>query len=146
MQLTEKNGLVINIDDKTKYYTESQLKELIRFFENNQIPNGDTFIVKNSYKELEQEPNNANNSLTFEEYNMNNQEEKKEMINNPSHYGGKENVYEVIKICEHYKLDEDAYLFNVIKYILRAGRKDNYIQDLKKASWYLERKIKNLEK
>lgn len=68
------------------------------------------------------------------------------MINNPQHYGGADNVYEVIKVCEHFRLDEDAYLFNVVKYILRAGKKDGYLQDLKKAQWYLNRKITNLEK
>lgn len=77
-------------------------------------------------------------------------EEKKDLfcekVNHPQHYGGGDNPYEVIKICEHYELDKDAYLFNVIKYILRAGKKDDFLQDLKKAAWYLDRKIKNLEK
>ena len=34
---------------------------------------------------------------------------------------------------------------NVIKYVARAGRKDDELEDLKKASWYLQREIKNLE-
>lgn len=34
---------------------------------------------------------------------------------------------------------------NVIKYTARAGRKDDELQDLRKALWYLEREIKNLE-
>ena len=68
----------------------------------------------------------------------------KEMVNHPLHYGGAENVYEVIKIIEHYDLG--FHLGNTIKYVLRAGKKkDNLIQELKKAKWYLERKIKNLE-
>jgi hypothetical protein len=71
----------------------------------------------------------------------------KEMVNNPDHYGGAENVYEVVKVCEAWGLDKDAYLFNVVKYIGRAGKKDSNkeIQDLKKALWYLNRKIQNLE-
>jgi len=38
-------------------------------------------------------------------------------------------------------------LFNVVKYVERAGKKDpaKEIEDLKKAQFYLERKIKNLE-
>ena len=73
--------------------------------------------------------------------------EKKEMVNNPMHYGGKDNMYEVVKVCEAWGLDKDAYLFNVVKYIGRAGKKDSdkEIQDLKKALWYLNRKIQNLE-
>lgn len=71
----------------------------------------------------------------------------KEMINHPDHYGGAQNVYEVIKVCEAWDLHKDAYLFNVVKYVARAGKKDTdkELQDLKKALWYLERKIKLLE-
>ena len=47
--------------------------------------------------------------------------ENKEMINHPSHYGGDENIYEVIKVCEAWELHQDAYLFNVVKYVARAG-------------------------
>jgi len=45
-------------------------------------------------------------------------------------------------------LDFDAYLFNVVKYVARAGKKDDTkeLEDLKKAAFYLDRKIKNLEK
>jgi len=72
----------------------------------------------------------------------------KEMVNHPNHYGGAENNYEVIKVCEDWGLDHDAYLFNVVKYVARAGKKDpaKELEDLKKAAFYLDRKIKNLEK
>ena len=71
----------------------------------------------------------------------------KEMINHPDHYGGENNPYEVIKVCEAWDLHKDAYIFNVVKYVARAGKKetDKELQDLKKALWYLERKIKLLE-
>ena len=42
-------------------------------------------------------------------------------------------------------LDKDAYLFNVFTYIARAGRKDDILQDLEKARWYLDRRIKTLK-
>jgi hypothetical protein len=73
--------------------------------------------------------------------------ENKEMVNHPSHYGGKENVYEVVKVCEAWGLDNDAYIFNVVKYVARAGKKDTdkELQDMKKALWYLNRKIERLE-
>jgi hypothetical protein len=72
----------------------------------------------------------------------------KEMVNHPDHYGGEENAYEVVKVAEAWGLDHDAYLFNVVKYVARAGKKDpsKELQDLKKALWYLDRKIQNLEK
>ena len=71
----------------------------------------------------------------------------KEMINHPNHYGGADNVYEVIKVCEAWDLHRDAYLFNVVKYVARAGKKDpeKEIEDLKKAAFYLDRRIKLLE-
>lgn len=68
---------------------------------------------------------------------------KKEAVNNPSHYGGKDNPLEVINIIEHYNLD--FKLGNTVKYILRAGKKDDIIQELKKAKWYLDRKIAQLD-
>ena len=73
---------------------------------------------------------------------------KKEMVNGPQHYGGVDNPYEVIKVCEAWGLDKDAYLFNVAKYIARAGKKDpqKELEDLKKAAFYLNRKIENLQK
>lgn len=71
----------------------------------------------------------------------------KEMVNHPNHYGGADNKYEVIKVCEAWELHTDAYLFNVVKYVARAGKKDpsKEIEDLKKAAFYLDRRIKLLE-
>lgn len=68
-----------------------------------------------------------------------------EHVNHPQHYGGAENKYEVIKVIE--ALEMDFHLGNTFKYIARAGKKgtDKEIQDLKKALWYLERKIQLLE-
>ena len=73
--------------------------------------------------------------------------ENKEMVNNPNHYGGKDNVYEVVKVCEAWGLDKDAYIFNVVKYVARAGKKDSdkELQDLEKAKWYLERRIERIK-
>lgn len=70
----------------------------------------------------------------------------KEMVNHPDHYQfGKDDTYEVIKIIE--ALEMDFHLGNTFKYIARAGKKetDKEIQDLKKALWYLQRKIDLLE-
>lgn len=60
-------------------------------------------------------------------------------INHPTHYNmGK---FEVIDVIEDWKLD--FHLGNTIKYIARAGHKgsNKTLEDLKKAQWYLERKI-----
>jgi hypothetical protein len=57
-------------------------------------------------------------------------------------------VYEVIKVCEAWGLDKNAYLFQTVKYIARCGLKPgaNDIEDLKKAKFYLDREITNREK
>lgn len=66
-------------------------------------------------------------------------------VNHPSHYGG-DTTYEVIKVAEAWGLDEDAYLFNVLKYIARAGKKDPATrkQDLEKGRFYIDRRIGTL--
>ena len=68
-----------------------------------------------------------------------------EQVNHPQHYGGEDNPYEVIKVIEAWDLD--FHLGNTVKYISRAGKKgtDKELQDLKKALWYLERKIENIK-
>ena len=71
--------------------------------------------------------------------------EQKEMVNHPNHYGGKDNVYEAIKVIDAWDLDKDFYLGNAVKYLSRAGKKDNVVQDLKKAIWYIEKKIEKLK-
>lgn len=72
---------------------------------------------------------------------------EKEMVNHPEHYKfGENNEYEAIKVIEVWDLD--FHLGNTVKYISRAGKKntDKELQDLKKAAWYLQRKIDNIEK
>jgi hypothetical protein len=61
---------------------------------------------------------------------------------NPPHYKGDD----VMQIIERYQLD--FLRGTIIKYLLRAGAKDgeSELQDLKKAAWYLNRKISNMEK
>ncbi len=68
-------------------------------------------------------------------------EKNKDMVNNPIHYGGVNNTYEVIKVIDAWELGFE--LGNAVKYISRAGKKnpDKEIEDLKKAVWYLEHYI-----
>ena len=60
-------------------------------------------------------------------------------VNHPPHYGGGDNPYEAIKVIEAHGLG--FHLGNVIKYVLRAGKKGSLIEDLEKARWYLDRAI-----
>jgi len=67
----------------------------------------------------------------------------KEHVNHPEHYGGENNPYEAIKVIEAWKLN--FHLGNAVKYISRAGKKDNLKQDLEKAIWYIKRYIETNE-
>lgn len=71
-------------------------------------------------------------------------------VNCPSHYAGTK--IEVIDYIEDKNLG--FCLGNAVKYISRAGRKQDYegqdqiekeIEDLNKAIWYINRRIKELE-
>ncbi len=64
-------------------------------------------------------------------------------VNRPAHYT--DGKIEVIDYIEDKKLG--FCLGNAVKYISRAGKKDpsKEIEDLKKAKWYIERRIKGLE-
>lgn len=69
---------------------------------------------------------------------------KPEAVDHPAHYGGANNPYEAIKVIEAWELG--FCLGNVVKCIARAGRKGDPLEDLKKARWYLERQIAEMEK
>jgi|TARA_R110000868_G_scaffold242870_4_gene498440 hypothetical protein len=75
-----------------------------------------------------------------------NQPSENEMVNHPNHYGGEENQYEAIKVIDAWELGFS--LGNTVKYISRAGKKnkEKELEDLKKAAWYLEHHINQLEK
>ena len=65
---------------------------------------------------------------------------KKDSIN-PQHY--KSGGMEVIDVIESFGLG--SHRSHALKYLLRAGRKDCVIQDLKKCMWWVEREIKVLK-
>ena len=65
-----------------------------------------------------------------------------EAVNHPAHYGGEDNPYEAIKVIEAWDLG--FHLGNTIKYIARAGHKGSELEDLRKAEWYLRRRIGQL--
>lgn len=59
-------------------------------------------------------------------------------VNHPAHYKSKSGL-EAIDVIESFDLG--FHLGNVVKYILRAGKKDELLQDLRKARWYLNRRL-----
>ncbi|MCC3607438.1 MAG: DUF3310 domain-containing protein [Microcoleus sp. PH2017_29_MFU_D_A] len=60
---------------------------------------------------------------------------------NPPHYQDHPSGVECIQITEHMNF----CLGNAIKYIWRAGLKNNAIEDLRKARWYIDREIARID-
>lgn len=71
-------------------------------------------------------------------------------VNHPKHYTSHPSGVECIEITEHYGF----CVGNAIKYLWRAGLKkdgtlddiDKEIEDVKKAAWYVQRHLENLQK
>lgn len=61
-------------------------------------------------------------------------------VDHPSHYGGEENPYEVIKVLRAWDLQlaKGFCWGNIIKYTARAGKKDSTLEDREKAAWYAD--------
>ena len=60
-------------------------------------------------------------------------------VSNPRHYQTESGI-EAIEVIEAFFLDS-FHLGNVFKYIARAGKKGDRLEDLQKAAWYLQREI-----
>lgn len=63
------------------------------------------------------------------------------MVNHPPHYDF--GTYETIEVIEAWDLP--YHLGNVVKYVSRSKRKGKELEDLRKASWYLNRYIDLVE-
>ena len=64
-----------------------------------------------------------------------------DLVNNPSHYTSHPSGVEAIEITRWMSYN----LGNVIKYVWRADLKENNVQDLEKAQFYLNDEIKRLK-
>jgi hypothetical protein len=62
-------------------------------------------------------------------------------VNHPAHYT--QGKIEVIDALEDWKLG--FHEGNVVKYVARAKHKGRELEDLKKARWYLDRRIQQME-
>ncbi len=66
----------------------------------------------------------------------------KEKVNHPNHYNANPSGVEAIDVIEHMSFN----VGNAVKYLWRADEKDNPIEDLKKAAWYINREIEKRTK
>lgn len=63
-------------------------------------------------------------------------------VNHPPHYTSHPSGIECIQITEHMGFN----LGNALKYIWRANLKNNAIEDLEKAVWYIQRELAKRKK
>ena len=91
----------------------------------------------------------AQYSVQIKDIIENTDENKQDNVNHPSHYTSHPSGIECIEITKHY----DFCIGNAIKYLWRSGLKheegmddrDKQVEDLKKAIWYINKKIEMLE-
>ena len=65
-----------------------------------------------------------------------------DVVNNPKHYTSHPSGIDCIRITEHMSFN----LGNAIKYIWRSDLKNDAIEDLSKALWYIQREIDKRKK
>jgi hypothetical protein len=67
---------------------------------------------------------------------------KQEMVDHPAHYN--KHKVEVITVLQEF-FSDDPLIWQVAKYIFRYKHKNKPVEDLKKALWYLQYKINELD-
>jgi hypothetical protein len=65
-----------------------------------------------------------------------------DVVNNPKHYTSHPSGIDCIQITEHMGFN----LGNAIKYVWRSDLKNDAIEDLNKAIWYIQREIERRKK
>lgn len=83
--------------------------------------------------------------LAYEPYGKKALLDKKaeDLVNHPTHYTfGR---FEVIDVLQDW-FPDDPLLWQVVKYLARARHKNNFLQDLQKAQFYLNRAIEEEKK
>ena len=60
-------------------------------------------------------------------------------VDHPDHYQTSTGL-EAIDVIDSF-FHDSFHLGNVFKYIARAGKKGDYVEDLQKAAWYLQREL-----
>jgi hypothetical protein len=68
-----------------------------------------------------------------------------DIVNNPPHYQGEVEAIDSIKASMSYEAFKGYCQGNALKYVIRYNRK-NGVEDLRKAQWYINRLIKEIEK
>lgn len=127
MDSREQKGLIFLVGDKVRFkdsdtYDDKQILTIQKIAANNNI-------MLQEFSGLWYAPELFEHVLV--------QSKQRDNVNHPSHYT--KGKFEVIDVLEDWKLD--FHLGNVVKYIARAQYKGDFVENLEKALWYLQRRI-----
>jgi hypothetical protein len=131
----------VDINMYSENFREATYKEKLYFFWKTKYG---TRFIKEKIKEIEKEEETKKEKET-----KNDKEIKQDAVNHPSYYTSHPSGVECIDIARNYCFSIGC----AIKYLWRAGlkksdsltNKEKEIQDLKKALWYINDRIKQLE-
>jgi hypothetical protein len=72
---------------------------------------------------------------------------ERDNVSHPKHYnmGAIETIELIDQVCAHYVGDEAYAVGSALKYLARAPHKDNKLEDLRKAAWYINHAIAIVE-
>jgi predicted ArsR family transcriptional regulator len=137
-EVAEKLGVSANLVHQVKWQSKKQVKrpsKIIKAVQEMKTTLDALDKIKDRPKKSMaiQEGNDLANKIfqeTYDKYHA-------DLVNHPPHY--KTGGVETIDFIE--AKDLNYRLGNVVKYITRAEKKGNPIEDLKKARWYLDREI-----
>lgn len=133
--IVKNNGEILAdfIKEETGYDIHGAFKETVPCEKQNSINKINKEVMENPILLKEKQVKTFSNSC------MNAEDER---VNHPEHYtkGG----IEVHDFISAWSMDFDTG--NVIKYVTRAPYKNNKLEDLKKARWYLNKSIEEAEK
>jgi len=100
------------------------------------------YVLMSKAKAIKKEADEVVKEANTDNKKISNLDHTGDLVNHPPHY--KVGGIETIDFIEAKQLD--YHLGNVVKYISRADHKDDKLDNLKKAQWYLNRAIDNLAK
>lgn len=136
------NTVPIVIEDGSKVYFQKKrfepVEDIPRYVDTEDLVKPVKGITLGEYERMRREEEKVVEGAKFELVN----EDKKEQVNHPNHYA-QGRKYEPIDVITDWELGFN--LGNTVKYISRAGRKDDAIQDLEKALFYLQYEINRLK-
>lgn len=136
IRIHEINGIEITVQIKNVYRLVQSRLDMDKWVADVEAIDGRTWTIDDRYDFYSLANENEGTEKTLDD-----------KVNHPSHYQGRKGI-DVIEFLYQQLTFEEFKGFmkgNMIKYPVRAGRKDNELADIKKARDYADRLIKKLE-